>query len=84
MATKFDDVKAGDYIIADGTHQCLKPGAVRVVHADDGRQSNMHVMCDRAPEKHCLCADADGNLIGFQKMREQHGARAVDEQLSNR
>lgn len=71
MPTKFDDVKAGDLIIANGTHKCLHPGQVCKVYADDGLRSNMHVLCDRAPEKHCLVADQDGNLRGFQKMRQQ-------------
>jgi hypothetical protein len=70
MATKFLDVAAGDKIIADGTHRCLPPGAVRKVYADDGVQKLMHVQCD-CPTRHYLVADDAGNLKGFQKMRHQ-------------
>lgn len=74
MPTPFDDVKAGDMIIADGTHRCLPPGAVRKVHADDGVQKNMHIICNDPKElRHYLVADADGNLRGFQKMRAHSG-----------
>lgn len=71
MPSKFSDIKAGDKIIADGTHRCLRPGAVRTVYADDGRRENMHVVCDEAGT-HFLTADTEGNLVGFQKMREHH------------
>lgn len=72
MPTKFSDVKAGDMIIANGTHRCLPPGAVRKVWAEDGAQKLMHVECDY-PTRHYLTADGDGNLVGFQKMRQQPG-----------
>lgn len=69
--TPFSEVKAGDMIMANGVHKCLRPGQVCKVYADDGKRSGLHVVCDWAPEKHFLIADTDGNLSGFQKMRQQ-------------
>jgi hypothetical protein len=71
MPTKFSDVKAGDTIMANGAHSCLRPGQVCKVYADDGQQLNMHVTCANAPERHPLIPDEDGFLVGFQKMRQQ-------------
>lgn len=72
MPTKFSDVKAGDMIMANGTHWCLRPGQVCKVYADDGLRQNMHVRCDD-PALHLLVSDTEGNLVGFQKMRQQEG-----------
>lgn len=72
MPTKFDDVKAGDMIVADGTHDCLSPGAVRKVYADDGKRQNMYIVCDHPTEtRHHLVCNIEGNLSGFYKMRHQ-------------
>jgi hypothetical protein len=70
MPTKFSDVKAGDMIIANGTHRCLHAGEVCTVYADDEVQKLMHVAC-ACPTRHYLTEDGDGYLIGFQKMRHQ-------------
>lgn len=71
MPTKFSDVKAGDMIMANGAHKCLRPGQVCKVYAHDGLRSGMHVACDDREGKHWLIADSAGNLAGFQKMRQQ-------------
>ena len=62
---KFSEVKAGDFIKADGGFTCLDAGEVCKVYADDGLQSNPHVPCREG--KHFLCGQigTDGVLVGF-------------------
>jgi hypothetical protein len=68
---RLEPVKAGDKIMANGTHKCLRPGQVCVVYADDGQRENMYIACDSPEPRHYLTKDAKGDLVGFQKMRRQ-------------
>ena len=82
MPTKFEDVKAGDFIMADGSHECLRPGQVCKVWAEDGLRKNMKITCsDMTEPTHWLHPDEDGNLSGFQKMFNQKGAAEVSDKL---
>lgn len=71
MRTKFEDVKAGDKVIANGTHRCLNPGQVLTVH-DNGSNGRLSVACNglMGDTFHQLTSDDDGYLVGFAKMRD--------------
>lgn len=60
---KFSEVKAGDFIKADGGFTCLDAGEVCKVYADDGL--NLHIPCRDGT--HFLCGQIgnDGILVGF-------------------
>jgi hypothetical protein len=70
MTTKFDDLRAGDKVIANGTHKCLRPGQVLTVWSNGAGSLSVECNGIMGETHHILTRDADGNLVGFAKFGE--------------